>query len=81
MCKFMRSTDEEYHYCRVLGFDYQVDKYMRSTPKGKPDWCPLREVPKKLDYPPMNESSYVAGYNACIDEILKEDTKNVNIAN
>lgn len=50
MCKFMRSTDEEYHYCRVSGFDYQVDEYMRSTPKGKPDWCPLHEVPKKLDF-------------------------------
>lgn len=35
----------------------------------KPDWCPLKEAPKKPDYPPINESSFVAGWNACIDEI------------
>ena len=39
--------------------------------KSKPDWCPLKEVPQKPDQPPINESSYVAGWNACIDEILK----------
>lgn len=33
--------------------------------------CPLKEVPKKPDYPPINESSFVAGWNACVDEILK----------
>lgn len=33
--------------------------------------CPLKEAPKKPDYPPINESSFVAGWNACIDEILK----------
>lgn len=34
----------------------------------KPDWCPLKEVPKKLDYIGLEE--YDKGYNACIDEIL-----------
>ena len=32
--------------------------------------CPLKPVPEKPDYPPINSESYVAGYNACIDEIL-----------
>lgn len=72
MCKFMRRTDEEYHYCRVLEFDYQVDEYMKSTPKGKPDWCPLRDLPEKANHPDYCDSGrYDKGWNDCIDEILK----------
>ena len=44
--------------------------------KTKPNWCPLKELPKKPDYPPINESSFVAGYNSCIDEILKGSEEN-----
>ena len=44
--------------------------------KSKPEWCPLREVPQKPDYPPINEQSYVAGWNACIDEIMKGSEEN-----
>lgn len=36
----------------------------------------LKEVPQKPDYPPINESSYVAGYNACIDKILEGSEQN-----
>ena len=35
----------------------------------KPDWCPLKTVPEKMDCPPMNGENYEAGWNACIDEI------------
>lgn len=37
--------------------------------KGKPDWCPLKEAPKKYKTFSMN---FERGYNACVDEILKE---------
>ena len=43
--------------------------------KGKPNWCPLRELPqKKEERKHMNGSEYykTVGYNTCIDEILKE---------
>lgn len=76
MCKFMRNTDEEYHYCRVLGFDYQVNDYMRSTPKGKPDWCPLKAVPEKRNVVFDDKSMWAEqrrGWNACIEEILGEN--------
>lgn len=46
------------------------------TGDTRPDWCPLKEMPQKPDYPPIDESSFVAGYNACIDEILKGSEKN-----
>ncbi len=74
MCKFMRNTDEEYHYCRVLGFDYQVDDYMRSAPKGRPDWCSLRDLPEKKKENKYNnsyEKGMKDGFNTCINEILK----------
>lgn len=44
-------------------------------PDSKPDWCPLREVPKKLE---GNDSIYYQwgdyedGWNHCIDNILDE---------
>lgn len=46
---------------------------------GKPDWCPLKEMVEKtsvgIEVCIGNKTecvkSYVDGYNACIDEILK----------
>ena len=46
----------------------------------KPDWCPLRELPKKIGIEeairmPRNGcvSDVINSYNACIDELLKEE--------
>ena len=45
----------------------------------RPDWCPLRELPEKMQvcgkYPQEDKivPSYKIGYNACIDELLKEE--------
>lgn len=43
----------------------------------KPDWCPLKKIPQKLereivkeDYNGGYSHGIVHGYNACIDEIL-----------
>ena len=44
---------------------------------GKPDWCPLQELPEKMKvcgkYPQPDRiaPSYKVGWNACLDEILK----------
>ena len=75
-CKFLRKTDEGYCYCGLMDFDYQVNEYVTSVLKGKPDWCPLKPIPEK----DVNEKIYSKeemwywnqGWNACIDEILKE---------
>lgn len=48
---------------------------------AKPDWCPLRELPEKKETVHPQEcydNSYwtdemKAGFNACLDEILKTD--------
>ena len=41
----------------------------------KPDWCPLREMPEKKRVSLLDNELEIGkkhGYNACIDEILKE---------
>ena len=42
----------------------------------KPDWCPLRELPEKIQelksgYEDLSTSIRRVGWNACLDEILK----------
>lgn len=42
----------------------------------KPDWCPLRELPEKKEadiYTTAYDKATMIGYNACIDELLKEE--------
>ena len=48
----------------------RIDAIMKEE---KPEWCPLREAPKKIVYTEglsQSKLSEVKGYNACIDEIL-----------
>lgn len=63
-------NDDEYLCCAVG----------KLLPDGeKPDWCPLRELPEKMEvcgkYPQPGKPvpSYRFGWNACLDEILKTD--------
>ena len=54
---------------------------------GRPDWCPLKSIPEKKETCSTIEcysngewtEGMKAGYNACIDEILKGGAKNENI--
>lgn len=50
---------------------------------GKPEWCPLRELPQKKEEHPKEYYefgsiglSFCIGYNACIDEIMKGSEEN-----
>lgn len=66
---FCGATDKEIKY------DY--DKYEYT----KPNWCPLKEMPKELVYgKTCNDLSYTDGYNACIDKILKGETTMTSIS-
>jgi hypothetical protein len=50
--------------CGVNGKD--IDSH------SKPDWCPLKSVPQKMEEENRWFSEdYAKGRNACIDEILK----------
>ena len=60
-------------YCNAHNDDY-ID--IPDTTGGKPDWCPIREMPEKMvvcgKYPQPDRitPSNKFGWNACIDKIL-----------
>ena len=61
---FERDTKELNLVCGATGED--------ANNAGKPDWCPLRELPerKKLTYNNLCADCEVSGWNDCLDEIL-----------
>ena len=60
-CRFFESVWSE---CYAISEQYNRGVM---TEEAKPDWCPLRELPEKEH----NDNGYDAGWNACLDEILK----------
>ena len=60
-------------YVNIAGKTICRAKIEELKPKSykRPDWCPLKEVPKK--YEGWYLSDRARGYNACIDELLKGD--------
>ena len=66
--------------CKFFDLDGQCHAVDAENPwstdpdKAKPDWCPLRELPEKKErrVGEHGERMYRAGFNACLDEILKE---------
>ena len=85
MAKAVLVMDMPEQVCQkcTLCYETKDDEYMccatgKLLPDGeKPDWCPLRELPEhKLTIGTESESDRIlmnAGYNACLDEILKDD--------
>lgn len=62
---FERYTKELNLVCGATGED--------ANNVGKPDWCPLRELPEKANHPDYCDNGrFDKGWNACLDEILKE---------
>lgn len=69
MCKFWNSKDDE---CYATG----VEELSLNSEEAKPDWCPLRELPEKIQelksgYESIDRTLHREGWNACLDEILK----------
>lgn len=76
-------TVEPYVYrqlfsCQCVPEDVE-DIYVQDILNEKPDWCPLREIPQKTakrdlaDFSKGYSDGWNKGYNAAIEEILKED--------
>lgn len=64
-------------------FDVESGKFCNATHKEAEYWnCPLKEIPKKREIvqqtsrKKMKKNLRSQGFNACIDEILKEGEKN-----
>lgn len=75
-CNFLYcNADAGIDSCQAM----EVSRIVDSETYEKPDWCPLRELPEKKETVHSQEcytNSYFtdemnAGWNACIDEILK----------
>ena len=75
MCKFWNSKDNE---CYATG----IEELSLNSEEAKPDWCPLRKLPERMEVCGTYNAAYYAkggkmpsykiGWNACLDEILKE---------
>lgn len=69
--------------CKFFDLDGQCHAVDAENPwstdpdKVKPNWCPLRDLPEKIPelksgYEDISTSIRRVGWNACLDEILKE---------
>lgn len=65
MCDFL-GEDES---CYATG---ACDTLYGDLVGDKPDWCPLHEMPNKIEYDGLcgYDDSFADGYNTCIDNIL-----------
>ena len=78
MCDFVDDEQpprygEKTLYCGVPGMGEDVTDYIECRPES----CPLRELPEKIPelksgYEDLRTSIRRVGWNACLDEILKE---------
>lgn len=58
---------------------FEVSRAVDPETFKKPIWCPLRELPERKDELPVEKyefgglgKAFTSGWNACLDEILKE---------
>ena len=61
---------------RCMGMRREIAE--QNLTEKKPDWCPIHPIPEKMEvcgrYPQPDgiTASYKIGWNACIDELMKE---------
>ncbi len=73
MCKFF-DLDGQCHAVDV------ENPWSTDPEKAKPDWCPLRELPEKMEELPSEKyefgslgRAFVAGFNVCLEKILGKE--------
>ena len=85
-CIFCRETHEGIEACCELEDNPKDDRLIRDIDvnytQDKPDWCPIRELPKRKKpmtigtLSPMIKEQYYefdSGYNACLDYMEGKD--------
>lgn len=75
-CNFLYyNADSGIDSCQAM----EVSRIADSETYEKPDWCPLRELPKRKEELPVEKyefgelgKAFTSGWNTCLDEFLKE---------
>lgn len=69
----------DYEKDRTTCQAYETAKEVNSNIFEKPEWCPLRELPKRKEELPVEKyefgglgKAFTSGWNTCLDEFLKE---------
>ena len=66
---------DSYGQCEVCIVKDEVVNSFYET-NTKPNWCPLKELPKEKDWDEVPYEtdcySYLSGWNGCLDKILGE---------
>lgn len=89
MAKAVLIMDMPEQVCQKCTLCYETendDEYLccatgKLLPDGeKPDWCPLRELPEKMEELPSEKyefgslgRAFVAGFNVCLEKILGKE--------
>ena len=76
-CQFCYELDEGVAACCSISDDDQDTSLMKKIDceygycQGKPDWCPLKELPNKKNWGEIFNGN-VKGWNDCLKEIIGE---------
>lgn len=61
--------------CHTNDYNYWCQLNGKSVDwETRPDRCPIRPLPEKIGKVALSDMGYKHGWNACIDEILKEES-------
>ena len=82
-CKEYRTKNKEYAYCYVTNGDSENDMKpidcIYGYRQSKPDWCPLKPLPKKDNFDDLYDgycTGYHDGWNDCLREITSQGKEN-----
>lgn len=80
-CQFCYELDEGVEACCSISDDDKDTSLMKKIDceygycQGKPDWCPLMDLPEKDDFDDLYDEYYTGyhdGWNRCLKEIAGE---------
>ena len=80
-CQFCYELDEGVEACCSISDDDEDASLMKKIDceygycQGKPDWCPLMDLPEKDDFDDLYDEYYTGyhdGWNRCLKEITSQ---------
>lgn len=84
-CQFCYELDEGVEACCSISDDDKDTNLMKKIDceygycQGKPDWCPLMDLPEKDDFDDLYDEYYTGyhdGWNRCLKEITSQGKEN-----